>query len=161
VLRALGRDTQLAQSSLRFSLGRFTSPEDVDFAVAAVRQEVERLRSLSPAADSPSPELRGAGEWVSGEAGGPGQEVWVRVHLRVQGGGTVKDARFKTYGCPHTLSVTAWLAEQLPGRTRADLLPGTPASWAEALSVPEEKLGRLLVVEDALNDCVRHWSRDA
>jgi len=158
VLRALGRDTQLAQSSLRFSLGRFTSAEDVDFAVAAVRREVERLRSLSPAADEPFG--RSEGMAVTGEAGGPGQEVWVRVHLLVQDG-TVKDARFKTYGCPHTLALTAWLAGQLPGRTRGDLLPGTPASWAETLSVPAEKLGRLLVVEDALNDCVRRWARHA
>ena len=49
VLRALGRDTQLAQSSLRFSLGRFSSEEDVDTAIAAVRREVLRLRALSPA----------------------------------------------------------------------------------------------------------------
>ena len=48
VLRALGRDTQLAQSSLRFSVGRFTTPQDIDFAVQAVRREVTRLRALSP-----------------------------------------------------------------------------------------------------------------
>ena len=40
VLRALGRDTQLAQSSLRFSVGRFTTAADVDFAIEAVRREV-------------------------------------------------------------------------------------------------------------------------
>ena len=40
VLRALGRDTELAQSSLRFSLGRFTTPQDIDLAVEAVRREV-------------------------------------------------------------------------------------------------------------------------
>jgi cysteine desulfurase len=48
VLRALGRDTELAQSSLRFSLGRFSSPQDVDIAVRAVRREVERLRAVAP-----------------------------------------------------------------------------------------------------------------
>jgi cysteine desulfurase len=46
VLRALGRSDQLAQSSLRFSLGRFTSEADVDFAIAAVTREVQRLRLL-------------------------------------------------------------------------------------------------------------------
>src|SRR5207248_11188727 len=51
VLRALGRDTQLAQSSLRLSLGRYTTAADVDFAVEAVRHEVGRLRALSPAAE--------------------------------------------------------------------------------------------------------------
>ncbi|MDB6100604.1 MAG: cysteine desulfurase, partial [Gammaproteobacteria bacterium] len=49
VLRALGRDTQLAQSSLRFSLGRFTTEVDVEVAITAVNREVRRLRALSPA----------------------------------------------------------------------------------------------------------------
>jgi cysteine desulfurase len=48
VLRALGRDDQLAQSSLRFSLGRFSTTEEVDFAIGAVREQVNRLRGLGP-----------------------------------------------------------------------------------------------------------------
>jgi cysteine desulfurase len=50
VLRALGHSDQLAQSSLRFSLGRFTTAEQVETAVAAVKREVARLRSFSPQA---------------------------------------------------------------------------------------------------------------
>lgn len=48
VLRALGRSDQLAQSSIRFSLGRFTTADEVDRAIASVTREVTRLRSLSP-----------------------------------------------------------------------------------------------------------------
>jgi cysteine desulfurase len=48
VLRALGRSDQLAQSSLRFSLGRFTTPDEIDAAIAAVKLEVSRLRALTP-----------------------------------------------------------------------------------------------------------------
>jgi len=48
VLRALGRDDQLAQSSLRFSLGRFSTAEEVDFAIGAVREQVDRLRGIGP-----------------------------------------------------------------------------------------------------------------
>jgi cysteine desulfurase len=48
VLRALGRSDQLAQSSLRFSLGRYTTAEQVETAIAAVKREVTRLRSFSP-----------------------------------------------------------------------------------------------------------------
>jgi len=48
VLRALGRDVQTAQSSLRFSLGRFTSAAEVDAAVTAVAREVARLRAAAP-----------------------------------------------------------------------------------------------------------------
>jgi len=48
VLRALGRDTQTAQASLRFSLGRFSVEADVDLAAAAVRREFTRLRAVAP-----------------------------------------------------------------------------------------------------------------
>jgi cysteine desulfurase len=47
VLRALGRSDQLAQSSLRFSLGRYTTAEQIETAIAAVKREVTRLRSYS------------------------------------------------------------------------------------------------------------------
>jgi len=48
VLRALGREDQLAQSSLRFSFGRFSSAAEIDFAIRTVREQVNRLRSLGP-----------------------------------------------------------------------------------------------------------------
>jgi cysteine desulfurase len=48
VLRALGRDSQLAQSSLRFSVGRDSREQDVDVAIAAVSREVRRLRAVTP-----------------------------------------------------------------------------------------------------------------
>jgi cysteine desulfurase len=149
VLRALGRDTQLAQASLRFGVGRFTTVEDVDFAIEAVRREVTRLRELSPASEELEPD---SNDELTGEAGGPGLDTWVRFHLTLHAG-TVKAARFKAYGCPHTLAVVEWLAGQLPGRTRAEGAPGDPTRWAEDLSVPVEKLGRLLIIEDALLAC--------
>lgn len=48
VLRALGMNDELAHSSLRFSIGRFTTEEDVDQAIESVRAAVEKLRELSP-----------------------------------------------------------------------------------------------------------------
>ena len=48
VLRALGMNDELAHSSLRFSIGRFTTEEDIDNAIAQVRSAVEKLRELSP-----------------------------------------------------------------------------------------------------------------
>jgi cysteine desulfurase len=181
VLRALGRDTQLAQSSLRFSVGRFTTSEDVELAIVAVRREVARLRELSPASETPRgpaaeplvalakvgegsrvPASATVGEGsspslvASGEAGGPGQDTWVRFHLTVAGD-IVKAARFKAYGCPHTLRVAQWLTDRLPGRRRDEGVPGNPTQWAEALGVPVDRLGRLLVVEDALLGGFARW----
>ncbi|MEM7281568.1 MAG: aminotransferase class V-fold PLP-dependent enzyme [Pseudomonadota bacterium] len=48
VLRALGRDDALAQASIRFSLGRFSTESEVDFASALVAEQVARLRDLAP-----------------------------------------------------------------------------------------------------------------
>lgn len=48
VLRALGLNDELAHSSLRFSIGRFTTEEDVDYAIGKIRNSVEKLRELSP-----------------------------------------------------------------------------------------------------------------
>jgi cysteine desulfurase len=48
VLRAIGLPKEEAKSTLRFSLGRYTTPEDVDYALQVIPQAVERLRAISP-----------------------------------------------------------------------------------------------------------------
>ena len=48
VLRALGRSDELAHSSLRFSIGRYTTEEEIDYAIEQIRLAVEKLRELSP-----------------------------------------------------------------------------------------------------------------
>jgi len=48
VLRALGRSDELAHSSIRFTIGRFTTAEEVDYIVERVREKVGKLRELSP-----------------------------------------------------------------------------------------------------------------
>ncbi len=48
VLRALGRSDELAHSSLRITIGRFTTEEEIDYAVRTIRENVAKLRELSP-----------------------------------------------------------------------------------------------------------------
>jgi cysteine desulfurase len=48
VLRALGRSDELAHSSIRFSIGRFTTEEDVDYTIALMKSKIGKLRELSP-----------------------------------------------------------------------------------------------------------------
>ena len=48
VLRALGRSDELAHSSIRFTIGRFSTEEDIDFAVNLLKSKVHKLRELSP-----------------------------------------------------------------------------------------------------------------
>ena len=48
VLRALGRDDELAHSSIRFTLGRFTTEEEIDYAIKLLHEKIGKLRDLSP-----------------------------------------------------------------------------------------------------------------
>ena len=48
VLRALGRNDELAHSSIRFTLGRFTTEEEIDYTISLMKSAVEKLRALSP-----------------------------------------------------------------------------------------------------------------
>jgi cysteine desulfurase len=48
VLRALGRNDELAHSSIRFTVGRFTTEQDVDYVVDLLKNKIAKLRDLSP-----------------------------------------------------------------------------------------------------------------
>ena len=48
VLRALGRSDELAHSSLRMTIGRWTTEEEIDYAVGTIKENVAKLRELSP-----------------------------------------------------------------------------------------------------------------
>ena len=48
VLRALGRSDELAHSSIRFTLGRFTTEAEIDFAIKLLHEKLGKLRELSP-----------------------------------------------------------------------------------------------------------------
>jgi len=48
VLRALGRSDELAHSSIRFTVGRFTTVEEVDYVIALMKGKIDKLRELSP-----------------------------------------------------------------------------------------------------------------
>jgi cysteine desulfurase len=48
VLRALGRDDELAHSSIRFSIGRFTTEEEIDYTIELLHNKIGKLRELSP-----------------------------------------------------------------------------------------------------------------
>ena len=53
VLRALGRSDELAHSSIRFSVGRFTTNQDINFAVNLLDEEVAKLRNVPVMGDAP------------------------------------------------------------------------------------------------------------
>jgi len=48
VLRALGRSDELAHSSIRFTVGRFTTEDEIDYTVDLLKRKIAKLRELSP-----------------------------------------------------------------------------------------------------------------
>jgi NifU-like protein involved in Fe-S cluster formation len=111
--------------------------------------ELARRYFLAPARIPEFPQGARRADVRQGRAGLRTSGTEIFFELRIADG-FVKSARFSAYGCPHTVAVTSWLCEVLEGRRFDAGLPGTPAEWALKFEVPAEKLGRLLIVEDAL-----------
>lgn len=90
-----------------------------------------------------------AGEGVfRGAAGNREQGTWVQFDLRIRAG-AVAAARFLAFACPHTIAVSAWLAEQAVGRPLRPALPESVPALQQRFALPVEKTGRLLIIEDA------------
>jgi NifU-like protein involved in Fe-S cluster formation len=87
------------------------------------------------------------GQLVMGEAGREQRGTRVRFVLKLRDSQLI-EARYYAYGCPHTLAVCEWLARRLEAEGAQAL--GTPTDWCRSLRIPIVKLGRLLIVEDAL-----------
>jgi NifU-like protein involved in Fe-S cluster formation len=92
-------------------------------------------------------ELEGPGVF-RGAAGNRDQGTWVQFDLRIHDG-AVSEARFLAFACPHTIAVAAWLAEQAVGGRLQPILPESVQVLRDRFAVPVEKMGRLLVIEDA------------
>ena len=73
--------------------------------------------------------------------------------------GAIRAARYNVYGCPHTVAAAEWTAEWLEGRAAGALRELNLRERREALGVPVEKMGKLLLVEDALGACRRELDK--
>lgn len=92
-------------------------------------------------------ELTGPGVF-RGAAGNREQGTWVQFDLQIKAG-AVAAAKFLAFACPHTIAVSAWLAEQAVGKQVKPLLPESVQALRDRFAVPVEKMGRLLIIEDA------------
>ncbi|HTV19242.1 MAG TPA: iron-sulfur cluster assembly scaffold protein [Polyangiaceae bacterium] len=129
-------------------------PDPLGSRVRALFMDLAHAGDLSP------PAAAGGEVFCTGEAGRVAEGTRVRFGLRLSGARVVQ-VRYRAYGCPFTLATCEWLARQLTGRqlgeTSAHALAtavGGPPEWATVLEVPPQRLGRLLVVEDALRQAM-------
>jgi len=97
--------------------------------------------------DASAGELTGPGVF-RGAAGNHAQGTWVQFDLQLTAG-MVSAAKFLAFGCPHTIAVAAWLAEQAVGGQVVPQLPESVQALRDRFAVPVEKMGRLLIIEDA------------
>ena len=155
VLRSIGRSDELAKASVRFSVGRSSTAEQVDAAAAAfVEVATGLLRLAAPPADG---RMAVGDELVfSGSAGARehGAEVAFRVRIA---DGSIGRVEFRAYGCPHTLAACRWLTEHLSGLPVDTLRDLPPETLMTAVAAPAQKRGRMLVVQDALRNCFAAW----
>jgi len=107
-----------------------------------------RYFDATPAVGEFSRDGAAMGRVVRGCAGQPERGTWVQFELRVHDG-RVLDARFLAFGCPHTIATASWVAEQAAGNVLRAELPEPVHALRERFEVPQEKLGRLLILEDA------------
>lgn len=108
-----------------------------------------------------------SGPVCTGEAGRVAEGTRVRFSLRLAGT-RIEAVRYRAYGCPFTLAACEWLARELRGRqlgepiaTALTAAVGRPVEWAAALGIPPQRLGRLLVVEDALRAAILQCNMSA
>ncbi len=95
-------------------------------------------------------------DWVRGEAGSRDRGCWVQFDVQMaEGGAVIGSVRFLAFGCPHVIAVCQWVAERAVGLTVEPRLPENVQALRRRFEVPVEKLGRLLVVEDAWAAAVR------
>ena len=79
------------------------------------------------------------------------EDQGVRVALSAQvAAGQIDTLRFQVWGCPHVIAAAEVFCTNVEGKTVADLLEFSVSGLMQSLSVPVEKTGRILVIEDTV-----------
>jgi len=92
---------------------------------------------------------RGAAATRTGTASTPANRSQLELQVRMSGP-RIEDARFRAHGCPISIAVGAWLAEQAIGRTLPELASVRASDIRQALEIPENRLHCALLGEDAI-----------
>lgn len=91
---------------------------------------------------------------IVGEAEDRSLNIWLRLQIQLLGS-RIQAARFQVFGCPDTVAAASWVAEWLEGRDIDALDELNIHELGRELSIPVEKTGKLLRIEDSLNECRR------
>ena len=97
---------------------------------------------------------------IQGEAGSVERGTWIIIQARVEAG-QLETVRFLAYGCPHTIAACCRTTEKLAGAPVGELLNFAPDWLTDELTIPVEKAGKLLILQDALRECFDGWQTGA
>jgi NifU-like protein involved in Fe-S cluster formation len=116
---------------------------------APVERHFNHPSNVGPLAAAALPVIRG-------EAGSAAAGAWVVFEAEIAGE-SVRRLAFRAFGCPYLIAACSRATEQLAGTQASAARRFDPAALAQELSVPAEKLGSLLILQDALRNCFRDW----
>jgi nitrogen fixation NifU-like protein len=83
-----------------------------------------------------------------------GAKFWLSARIRDD---RIESVRYRVFGCPHCIAASSLVSEQLIGATVQQLNDWSWRALADHLSVPPEKRGRLLILEDAIRALAKVW----
>ena len=114
-----------------------------------VAQHFVQPANLGPLAGGPE-------NMFTGLAGDRAVGTQIEFQARIPAG-AIDEITFRAFGCPHSIAACSLATERLTGQPAEALLKLAPRDLAEALEIPAEKTGRLLLVQDALHQCFIAW----
>jgi NifU-like protein involved in Fe-S cluster formation len=101
-------------------------------------------------------ELQPAPDVISAVAGSVEQGAKYWLYARIHGE-RIEDLKYRVYGCPHTIAAASLAADQIRGVSLEELGEWNWRNIASKLSVPAQKRGKLLVLEDAVRLLAQAW----
>jgi len=93
----------------------------------------------------------------TGMVGAPSQGDVVKLQIKVDERGIIKDARFKTYGCGSAIASSSLATEWVKGKTLDEALSIRNTQIAEELALPPVKIHCSILAEDAIKAAVRNY----
>lgn len=151
VLRALGRDDALAHSSLRITIGRYTSASDIDTALAVLHTQIARLRALSPTFNQSVDD-----DYITSQVGKPELGMVLKLQIQVQDD-KISDAKYQVYGNPDAIATGEYISNKLLGLDLEQASQIDSQSIIKALNLSPVKMYCAIMAEEAITAVLANY----
>ncbi|KAK3582201.1 hypothetical protein CHS0354_023737 [Potamilus streckersoni] len=174
VLKALGVGDDLAHSSIRYGLGRFTTENDVEHAIRSSVSAVKKLREMSPLYEMAKAEkvldhyhnprnvgsLNDKSDNVgTGIVGAPECGDVMKLQIQINEQGIIEEAKFKTFGCGSAIASSSLATEMLKGKSVNEAFTIKNTEIVKELNLPPVKIHCSVLAEDAIKAAVEDFRK--